>query len=113
MPNDAAAEKAGSAEHGDGATVRCHHNSNRQLCRSFSLLVVKEPISAIEQPINLARHTVSRPEASRGKANLPLDHDGPGGAKTHFVSFGTPHTHFQKKWSTEGAALSNAMISPS
>ena len=24
MPNDAAAEKAGSAEHGDGATVRCH-----------------------------------------------------------------------------------------
>jgi hypothetical protein len=28
MPNDAAAEKAGSAEHGDGATVRCHHDSN-------------------------------------------------------------------------------------
>src|SRR6476660_10255027 len=26
------------------------------LCRSFSLLVVKEPIRAIEQPINLARH---------------------------------------------------------
>jgi hypothetical protein len=28
MPNDAAAEKAGSAEHGYGATVRCHHDSN-------------------------------------------------------------------------------------
>src|SRR3954447_345164 len=28
MPNDAAAEKAGSAEHGDGATLRCHHDSN-------------------------------------------------------------------------------------
>src|SRR5258705_1052556 len=28
MPNDAATEKAGSAEHGDGATVRCHHDSN-------------------------------------------------------------------------------------
>ena len=28
MPNDAAAEKAGSAEHGDGATIRCHHDSN-------------------------------------------------------------------------------------
>ena len=28
MPNDAAAEKAGSAEHGDGAIVRCHHDSN-------------------------------------------------------------------------------------
>src|SRR5229473_3325964 len=28
MPNDASAEKAGSAEHGDGATVRCHHDSN-------------------------------------------------------------------------------------
>jgi hypothetical protein len=28
MPNDAAADKAGSAEHGDGATVRCHHGSN-------------------------------------------------------------------------------------
>jgi len=30
--------------------------------------VVKEPIWAIEQPINLARHTVPRPDASRGKA---------------------------------------------
>ena len=28
MPNDAAAEKAGSAEHGDGPIVRCHHDSN-------------------------------------------------------------------------------------
>jgi hypothetical protein len=26
------------------------------LCRSFSLLVIEEPIRAIEQPINLARH---------------------------------------------------------
>jgi hypothetical protein len=47
------------------------------------------------------------------RRNLPLDHDGPSGAKTHFVSFGTPHTHFQKKRSIEGAALSNATISPS
>src|SRR6266404_7816366 len=54
MPSDAAPEKAGSAEHGDGATVRCYHDSNRQL--SFSLLVVEGPIRAIEQPINLARH---------------------------------------------------------
>jgi hypothetical protein len=28
MPNDAAAEKAGSAEHGDGALVRGRHGSN-------------------------------------------------------------------------------------
>jgi hypothetical protein len=28
MPNDAATEKAGSAEHDDGATVRCRHGSN-------------------------------------------------------------------------------------
>jgi hypothetical protein len=28
MPNDAPAEKAGSAEHGDGAIGRCHHDSN-------------------------------------------------------------------------------------
>jgi hypothetical protein len=42
MPNDAAAEKAGSAEHGDGATVRCHHDSN-------SPVYVEEPIRAIEQ----------------------------------------------------------------
>src|ERR1700730_13775676 len=28
MPNNAAAEKAGSTEHSDGATVRCHHDSN-------------------------------------------------------------------------------------
>src|ERR1700730_15056870 len=48
MPNDAVAEKAGTAEHGDGATVRCHHDSNSPM------LVVEEPIQAIEQPINLA-----------------------------------------------------------
>jgi hypothetical protein len=30
MPNDAAAEKAGSTEHGDGAIVRYHHDSNSQ-----------------------------------------------------------------------------------
>jgi len=28
MPNDATAEKAGSAEHGDCAIVHCHHDSN-------------------------------------------------------------------------------------
>src|SRR5215467_4730179 len=28
MPNDAAAEKSGSAEHGDDALVRDHHGSN-------------------------------------------------------------------------------------
>jgi hypothetical protein len=97
MPNDAAAEKAGSAEHGDGATVRCHHDSNRQLCRSFSLLVVKEPSGrSSNRSILLATPFLVRmhPEVRR---NLPLDHDGPSGAKTHFVSFGTPHTHFQKK----------------
>ena len=43
MPNDAAAEKSGSAEHGDGTTVRCHHNKFASLCRSFSLRVVEEP----------------------------------------------------------------------
>src|SRR5882762_1820487 len=26
MPNDATAEKAGSAEHGDDASARCHHD---------------------------------------------------------------------------------------
>ena len=30
-PNDAAAEKSGSAEHGDGATTRCSHVSNLQV----------------------------------------------------------------------------------
>ena len=34
MPNDAAAEKAGSAEHGDGLIVRCHHDSIRQFVRN-------------------------------------------------------------------------------
>jgi hypothetical protein len=28
MPNDSAAEKAGSAEHDDGAIVRCQHDSS-------------------------------------------------------------------------------------
>jgi len=31
MPNDAAAEKAGSAEHGDNPIVRCHHHSNSSI----------------------------------------------------------------------------------
>src|SRR4051812_31067788 len=31
MPNDAAAEKSGSTEHGDGATLRCRHDSNSPL----------------------------------------------------------------------------------
>ena len=33
MPNDAMAEKAGSAEHGDGAIVRYHHDLNSQFMR--------------------------------------------------------------------------------
>jgi hypothetical protein len=37
MSNNAATEKPGSAEHGDGATVCCYHDSNRQLGWSFSL----------------------------------------------------------------------------
>ena len=50
MPNDAAAEKAGSAEHSDDATARYHHDFKfASLCRSFSLLGVEEPIRAIEQ----------------------------------------------------------------
>ena len=50
MPNDAAAEKAGSAEHGDGATVRCHHDSNSPVHVGAShCLGCEEPIRAIEQ----------------------------------------------------------------
>jgi hypothetical protein len=30
MPNDVAAKKAGSTEHGDGAIVGCHDGSKRQ-----------------------------------------------------------------------------------
>jgi hypothetical protein len=32
MPNDAAAEKSGSAKHGHDATIRCHHDSNSPDC---------------------------------------------------------------------------------
>jgi hypothetical protein len=39
MPNNAAAEKAGSAKHGNSATVRCHCYLHYQPFRSFSLLV--------------------------------------------------------------------------
>jgi hypothetical protein len=35
--NDAAAEKAGSAEHGDGATARCGHDSNMPVHVGISL----------------------------------------------------------------------------
>jgi hypothetical protein len=56
MPNDAAAEKAGSAEHGDGASVRCHHDSNPPVYIGASHTLWSRNPSAIEQPINLARH---------------------------------------------------------
>src|SRR6266446_6130074 len=36
MPNDAAAKKAGPAEHGDGAIVRCHHDSNSPVLSKLS-----------------------------------------------------------------------------
>src|SRR6476659_9422436 len=50
MPNDAAAEKAGSAEHGDGATVRCHHDSNSPVyIRASHCLDSRNPSGAIEQ----------------------------------------------------------------
>src|SRR5260370_19440676 len=43
--------------------------------------------SILLAPLFLVR---MHPEVRR---NLPLDHDGPSGAKTHFVSFGTPHNN--------------------
>ena len=56
MLNDAAAEKAGSAEHGDGATVRCHHDSNRQFMSELLTACGRGTIQALEQAINFARH---------------------------------------------------------
>jgi hypothetical protein len=57
MPNDAAAEKASSAEHGDGVTARCHHDSNSPVHVGVSLtLVVEGPIRALEQPDESVRH---------------------------------------------------------
>jgi hypothetical protein len=38
IPNDAAAEKAGSAEHGDGPIARCHHDSIRQFMWNRAVL---------------------------------------------------------------------------
>ncbi len=54
MPNDAAAEKASSAEHGDGAAARCHDDSNSPIHVGISLtMVVEGPIRALEQPDDL------------------------------------------------------------
>ena len=54
-----------------------------------------------DQQMNAGVDRLSRmkipPQSALDADDLPLDHDGPSGAKTHFVSFGTPHTHFQKK----------------
>src|ERR1700756_1446404 len=73
MSNNAATEKPVSAEHADGATVRCCHDSNRQLCRSFSLLLAKRPIRAIEQPTNLPKlRSAVRELAERIEARLLL-----------------------------------------
>jgi hypothetical protein len=43
MPNDAAAEKAGSAEHGDGPIGRCHHDSIRQFMWNRTVLRIRWP----------------------------------------------------------------------
>jgi hypothetical protein len=43
MPNDAAAEKAGSTEHGDGATVRCRHDSNSSVYVGASHVLPRNP----------------------------------------------------------------------
>jgi hypothetical protein len=45
MPNDAAAEKAGSAEHGDGPIVRCHHDSIRQFIWNRTVLRIRAATS--------------------------------------------------------------------
>ena len=49
MPNDAAAEKARSAEHGDDATVRYHHDSNSPVYVRASHCLGARTIRAIEQ----------------------------------------------------------------
>src|SRR6185295_19388443 len=48
MPNDAAAEKARSAEHGDGATVRYHHDNSPVYVGAVTAWG-EEPIRAIER----------------------------------------------------------------
>ena len=45
MPNDAAAEKAGSAEHGDGPIGRCHHDSIRQFMWNQTVLRMRWPLA--------------------------------------------------------------------
>jgi hypothetical protein len=62
MPNDAAAEKAGSAEHGDGPIVRCHHGFNSPI-RAES----NGPPDAVGRPPLVIDSLLVRPEA-----RLPL-----------------------------------------
>jgi hypothetical protein len=47
MPNDAASEKAGSAEYGDRAIVRYHHDSNWQFISNGAPDAVGRPPLAI------------------------------------------------------------------
>jgi hypothetical protein len=61
MPNDAAAKKAGSSKHGDGATVRCRHGSNSPIHLVATLLEVEGPIRAIEKPLATMKSFTSGP----------------------------------------------------
>ena len=58
MPNYTAAEKAGSAEHGDGAAIRCHHDSNSPI-RAGS----NGPPDAVGRPPSAIVSLLVRPEA--------------------------------------------------
>jgi hypothetical protein len=73
MPNDAAAEKASSAEHGDSATARCHHDSDSPVHVGVSLtLVVEGPIRALEQPDDLLAMMTSSFSCARTVGQKPI-----------------------------------------
>ena len=56
MPNDAAAEKARSAEHGDCTTVRYHHDSNSPVyVERLTVWGGEEPARVIEQSFAMMR----------------------------------------------------------
>ena len=58
MPNDTAAEKAGSAEHGDGTIGRSHHDSNSPIHAGSN-----GPPDAVGRPPLAIVSLLVRPEA--------------------------------------------------
>jgi hypothetical protein len=70
MPNDAAAEKSGATEHGDDATVRCHHDSHSPVHLAESLTLNRLIAFGLAVAVGLALYLALIRTRFGGKAGI-------------------------------------------